>query len=266
MTVEGRSKRTNTACCRPITPGMDFRENHWDRMSLLRLRYHPTMRLPTDSCIPYSHTALAPSFTLTKTGIAIYAPVGLGSLEIQVDEKYIRHLEFPFAGLQSAPPPQHLHLTDREVAELASADPLNTKVCVAAVGTDQRQAEINDYGQLGRNSRLVIQISSDGPAAPAPTFSPGLKLKHRLNMFSHKHDSFQPSVVSQASSAGGYKDLEVIKGIAVGQEQQDNSWIVILNSYRASSPKLTGIEVRTDLLALMSRALRCVCRSLAVER
>ena len=246
MTTEGRSKRTNTASCRLITPGMDNKENHWDRMSLLRLRYHPTMRLPRDPFIPYSYTAVAPSFSVTRNGIAVQAPVGLGSLEIQVDGKYVHHLEYPFMGAQASPPPQCLQLTTEEIAGLASADPANSKISITAVGTDQRQAEIEDYGQLCRGSRLVIQTSGEGPAPPIPTSTNVPKWKQTLEKLSAKNrkgQQLQPTPTAQAGTGSSRDQIEVIKGVSVGQEKQENTFMIVLNSHQGGMPRLVKVEV-----------------------
>ena len=244
MTTEGRSKRTKTPNCRLITPAIDNRENHWDRMSLLRLRYHPTMRIPNDPFIPYPYTAMAPTFSVTKEGIAVHAPVGLGSLEIQVDGKYVYHLEYPFVGPEPAPPPQNLHFTTKQIAELSSVDPTISRVSITAVGTDQRQAEIEDYGQLCRGSRLIIQKSGNGPAAPIPTSTPGSKFKKTLDRISNKNKSdFEPVPTTPGGRGPGYGQIELIKGISLGQEKRENTWVTLLNSHQGRRPRLAKIEV-----------------------
>lgn len=287
MVREAHSKRTNTSSCRCITPAIDCRENHWNRMSLLRLRYHPTMRLPNDPFIPYHYTAVAPAFSVTKDGIAVFAPVGLGSLEVQVDGRYVHHIEFPFAGPNPQAPPQNLRFTSSDIKELAKiSDGLEKhKITLTAVGTDQRQAEIEDYGALSRGSRLVIQVTPEGPQKPVPTGtssaggaqatvgpthaggSSGSKFFSKLDKFANKHGlgnltagmpipgGAQGKVLHGQTSATGPGQIEVIKGIHVGQEKAENTWLVVLNSHQGNRPKLVKIEVSSSL-----RKLRLVCK------
>lgn len=251
MTNEPRSKRCNTSGCRPITPAMDDKENHWNRMSLIRLRYHPCLRLPRDPYIPYAYTRIAPSFAAVKDGLSVKAPVGLGSVELQVDDRYVSHIEFPFFGRNSAPPPQEYLLSTSHIAELISADPTKRKVTLTAVGTDQRQAALQDYSELCRTSRMVVDISEEGPAAPIPTASASSLFKKSLSKFGSKHSHAGTSngyaVASSAGSSG--RKLEVMKGIAVGSEKPQNpSFQVILNSVKGTRPRLVKVDVRNSLM------------------
>lgn len=241
MTLEGGSKRCKTSSCRPITPRMDEKENHWNRMSLIRLRYHPCLRLPRDPYIPYQYTAMAPSFAVIKDGISVKGGVGLGSIEIQVDGQYVTHLEFPFYGAKASPPPQDYILTTPHIAELIHGDPKKRKVTITAVGTDQRQAELQDYSELSRTSKIVVDISQDGPAAPIPTSSAfKSKLKLELGKFGKRHDNH---VASTSSSTHG-KTMEVVKGIPVGSEKPQNpSFQFVFNSVKGSKPLLTRVDV-----------------------
>lgn len=258
MTTEGRSKRTKTDRCRCITPSMDNKENHWNRMSLMRLRYHPTMRLPRDPYIPYQYSAVAPTFAITNDGISVSAPNGLGSIEFQVDGQYVKHLEYPFVpsqggekdGSASRPPPQQIQLSTSEIGELASVDPLSRKVTITAVGTDQRQAEIEDYGNLLKTSRLVIKTSPEGPAQPVPTSSPADKLKQKLSKFtggsSRSSGHMSPTALAHThneKATAGPGEMVVIKGLPVGQEKKDNTWMTILNSHQGQRPKLVKVDV-----------------------
>lgn len=244
MTNEGCSKRTKTDCCRPITPQMDDKENHWNRMSLIRLRYHPTMRLPRDPYIPYHYAAMAPTFAITKEGVSVHAPVGLASIEIQVNGTYVNHLEYPFASHDAPPPPQDVQLTTRQIADLASADPKNTKISVTAVGTDQRQAEIEDYGQLCKESRMIVKTSPEGPAPPIPTASAGGKFKRAFNKLANK-DGHHAEIVPHPGHGvkPGDGEMEIIKGISVGQEKRENTFITVLHGFQGGRPKLVRIEV-----------------------
>lgn len=253
MTNEARSKRCNTSGCRPITPKIDDKENHWNRMSLLRLRYHPCLRLPRDPYIPYAYTRIAPSFAVVKDGLSVKAPVGLGSLELQVDDRYVSHIGFPFYGQNNGPPPQDYLLTTSHIAELIGADPTKKKVTLTAVGTDQRQAELQDYSELSRTSRMIINVSEEGPAAPIPTASASSLFKKSLSKFGGKHSHAHAGnghASAAASSSSGPKTLEVIKGISVGSEKPQNpSFQVVLNSVKGHRPRLIKVEVSADYLA-----------------
>ncbi|KAK9894192.1 hypothetical protein P389DRAFT_198278 [Cystobasidium minutum MCA 4210] len=247
MTNEARSKRCNTSGCRPITPKIDDKENHWNRMSLLRLRYHPCLRLPRDPYIPYAYTRIAPSFAVVKDGLSVKAPVGLGSLELQVDDRYVSHIGFPFYGQNNGPPPQDYLLTTSHIAELIGADPTKKKVTLTAVGTDQRQAELQDYSELSRTSRMIINVSEEGPAAPIPTASASSLFKKSLSKFGGKHSHAHAGnghASAAASSSSGPKTLEVIKGISVGSEKPQNpSFQVVLNSVKGHRPRLIKVEI-----------------------
>lgn len=243
MTTEGRSKRCNTSGCRLITPQMDDKENHWNRMSLMRLRYHPCLRLPRDPWIPYQYTRIAPTFAVIKDGVSVKAPVGLGSIEIQVDDRYVSHLEFPFFGQNSNPPPQEYTLTTAHIAELIGADPTKRKVTITAIGTDQRQAELLDYSELCRTSRMTITVSEEGPSAPIPTSSPGGIFKKSLSKFTNKH-SQMPPVNGHHGASSSAATMEVVKGISVGSEKPQNpSFQVIFNSVKPHHPLLVKVEV-----------------------
>jgi hypothetical protein len=137
--------------------------------------------------IPYPFTRIAPSFAVIKDGLSVKAPVGLGSLEIQVDGQYVSHVEFPFFGGHNQPPPQEYVLTTQHLGSLAKVDPTKRKVTLTAVGTDQRQAELEDYSELCRTSRMVINISEEGPAAPIPTSSANHKFRFGLNKLGRRH-------------------------------------------------------------------------------
>lgn len=250
VTAEGRSKRCNTSGCRQIAPGMDDKENHWDRMSLLQLRYHPTMRLPRDPLIPYQYTRVAPFISVVKDGVSISAPVGLGSIELSVNDRFVKHIEFPFFDSNSALPPQTYHLTTEEIKRLCQTDIASCKLTVTACGTDQRKAEIQDYSRLLKGSRLVITTTAEGPAAPVPTSSRSSstsKLKRFAQKHLHQGDSASASATTVARSDG--RDLrpgqfEAIKGIPVGSEKPQNpSFLTIFNSHQSSRPKLVKVEV-----------------------
>lgn len=248
MTMEGRSKRCKTAGCRPITPQIDDKENHWNRMSLMRLRFHPCLRLPRDPYIPYQFTRIAPSFAVIKDGINVKAPVGLGSIEFQVDDRYVSHIEFPFFGRNSNVPPQDYTLTTAHIAELVHCDPTKTKVTLTAVGTDQRQAELQDYSELSRTSRMVITISEEGPSVPIPTSGPSSIFKRGLSKFAEKHQHTSGS----NGHTSGSKTVEVVKGIAVGSEKPQNpSFQVILNSAKSHHPRLVKVEVGAIIACLL---------------
>lgn len=243
MTAEGPSKRCHTSGFRPITPKMDDKENHWNRMSLVRLRFHPCLRLPRDPQIPYHFTKMAPAFSITKDGVHIKAPVGLGSIELQVDGRYVSHVEFPFFGNNTNPPPQDYTLTTSHIAELIVADPTEKKVTVTAVGTDQRQAELQDYSDVSRNSRMTITISEEGPSAPIPTSSASHLFKKSLSRFGHKS---LPTPTSHSSNghASGAQTMEVVKGIALGSEKPQNpSFQVVFSSVKPHHPRLVKVDV-----------------------
>lgn len=251
MTTEAKSKRTRTDSCRLIVPAMDDKENHWHRMSLMRLRYHPTMRLPRDPQIPYTYDAIAPSFSVIDDGVVVTGAVGLGSIEVQVDGSYRKHVEFPFCGRQSQPPPQTLRLTTAEITKLIDRDPGSCKVTIEAIGTDQRQAEIQDFGALCRGSRLIVHITSNDPAAPIPTASvtTSSKLKQSLGRLTHRDspsgNASCPIPIVSHGEAKGPDQLQVIKGIPVGQEKPQNpAFMVVLNSCQPTSPKLVKVDVR----------------------
>ncbi|KAL7007272.1 hypothetical protein EMMF5_003111 [Cystobasidiomycetes sp. EMM_F5] len=229
---------------------MDDKENHWHRMSLMRLRYHPTMRLPRDPQIPYTYDAIAPSFSVIDDGVVVTGAVGLGSIEVQVDGSYRKHVEFPFCGRQSQPPPQTLRLTTAEITKLIDRDPGSCKVTIEAIGTDQRQAEIQDFGALCRGSRLIVHITSNDPAAPIPTASvtTSSKLKQSLGRLTHRDspsgNASCPIPIVSHGEAKGPDQLQVIKGIPVGQEKPQNpAFMVVLNSCQPTSPKLVKVDI-----------------------
>ena len=248
---EGKSKRCNSNSCRPFTTSMDDKENHWNRMSLISLRYHPTMRIPNDPYIPYQYTQMAPTFLTMKDGVSIRAPVGLGSVEFEVEGRYVAHLEFPFFGSSPNAPPQSYHLTTEQIGQLIKSDPSKCKVTIHAIGTDQRSAQVQDYSQLQKGSRLVITTSPEGPAQPIPTSSStaGSKFKRGLDKFAQKHlgqslSAPGPTPTVSHGIPAGPGQMEVIKGIAVGQEKPQNpSFLTILNSYQGSRPKLVKIDI-----------------------
>lgn len=245
MTAEGPSKRCKTSGFRPITPKTDDKENHWNRMSLIRLRYHPCLRLPRDPWIPYHFTKIAPSFSVVKDGVHIKAPVGLGSVEIQVDDRYVSHIEFPFFGRNHSPPPQEYILNTSHIAELISGDPTKKKVTLTAIGTDQRQAELQEYSELSSTSRMVITISEEGPASPIPTTSASSIFKRGLGKLGHKHAAASTSAGNGLNGhATGSKTMEVVKGIAVGSEKPQNpSFQTIFSSVKPHHPRLVKVDV-----------------------
>lgn len=253
MSREGRSKRCQSNGCRPFTSVMDDKENHWNRMSLISLRYHPTMRLPNDPFIPYQYTQMAPTFMTMKDGVSVHAPVGLGSIEFEVDDRYVAHLEFPFYGRAPAAPPQTYQLTTEHISQLTKRDPSQHKVTIHAIGTDQRSAQIQDYRQLLKGSRLVIQTSPEGPAAPVPTASSSSKFRRGLDKFAQKHlgqsiNRSSPSPVISFGGKPGPGQMEVIKGIPVGQEKpQNHSFLTVLNSHQGSRPKLVKVDIHAGL-------------------
>lgn len=216
-------------------------------MSLLRLRYHPTMRLPSDQDIPYQYTAIAPSFSVIKDGIAVHAPSGLGSVEIQVNDRYKTHIEYPYCGLSChQPPPQTIHLTHEHIARLCGADPTSCKVTIEAIGTDQRQAEIADYGELCRSSRLIVNVTSQNPAAPAPTSTTTsnklMRALHKLGS-NDRPTSTSSAVIADATTAGPGQ-MAVITGIQVGQANPQNpAFLHVFNSHRDAKPKLAKVTI-----------------------
>ncbi|OZJ03266.1 hypothetical protein BZG36_04908 [Bifiguratus adelaidae] len=77
----------------PLPPSAE-EGSHWHRLDIIRLRYHPCFRLPSDVLPPYASSPLASEFIPLDSGLRISAPAGLTMLEIWVDGRYNRHYEF----------------------------------------------------------------------------------------------------------------------------------------------------------------------------
>ncbi|CAM0135928.1 unnamed protein product [Umbelopsis sp. WA50703] len=78
----------------PIPPH-DEEGSHWHRVDMLRLRFHPTFRIPQDGYwAPKSD--MGPSIVpLEHSKIAIKAPAGLSMVELLVNGSYRTHFEWP---------------------------------------------------------------------------------------------------------------------------------------------------------------------------
>ncbi|KAK9760149.1 hypothetical protein K7432_016123 [Basidiobolus ranarum] len=79
---------------RPILPNaQDEAGSHWHRTDVVRFRYHPCFRLPTDpySAPPPSEGA---SFLAMDNGVLIKSPAGLSMIEYHINGRYSTHVEF----------------------------------------------------------------------------------------------------------------------------------------------------------------------------
>ncbi|RKP38407.1 putative peptidase family-domain-containing protein [Dimargaris cristalligena] len=164
----------------PITP-TDEAGAHWHRLDIIRLRYHPCFRLPTDTlALPASNTPRDTTVYALEDGVFIKNPLGISMVEVWVNDRYRFHLEYtdesaaPRNGPARAPaailpsPGNPLKLNESNAAtptqlilpysELQQRGGWSSEdhVTLCAVSVGQQDTKVEDFQDFTSKHSLVI--------------------------------------------------------------------------------------------------------------
>ncbi|ORY03376.1 hypothetical protein K493DRAFT_70962 [Basidiobolus meristosporus CBS 931.73] len=128
---------------RPILPNaQDEGGSRWHRTDVIRLRYHPCLRLPMDP--PPASTDQGASFLTMDNGVLIQSPAGLSMIEYHVNDRYSTHVEFV---RDDIPHPTELMIELNEISSRLNMKP-SDKLRMVLVSTNQQINELDDVQEF----------------------------------------------------------------------------------------------------------------------
>ncbi|GAB5586797.1 hypothetical protein Unana1_01697 [Umbelopsis nana] len=142
----------------PIPPH-DEEGSHWNRVDMLRLRFHRAFRIPEDGhWAPRSN--VGPTFApLEHNMIAITSPAGLSMVEMIVNGSYRMHLEWPEPNEQ----PTSYQLDIDHVKKQANCGP-HERLRLEVTSCNTQSTDIDDVDTFLRNHIVVL------PGVPGTVF------------------------------------------------------------------------------------------------
>ncbi|KAJ1925262.1 hypothetical protein IWQ60_004667 [Tieghemiomyces parasiticus] len=155
----------------PITPE-DEAGSHWTRVDMIRLRYHPCLRLPTDAlALPARNAVTDSTLYAVEEGILVKNPVGISMVEIWINDRLKGHLEYvdgdhhaatpalpPRPGSATAQPvvtPTQLTLTRQMIFNKAPWQ-AGDRVTLDVVSVAQNSSQIPDFERFLGEHRVTI--------------------------------------------------------------------------------------------------------------
>ncbi|KAJ1655982.1 hypothetical protein IWQ61_004369 [Dispira simplex] len=136
----------------PITPG-DEGESYWHRTDIIRLLFHPCLRLPTDPpALPPALSKAASSFYAVDKGILVTNEAGIASLEIWVKNQLVGHLEYYKTYTR---PLTQVVVTIEELRRHATWK-AGDKVCLTAFAVSQSRDNIEDLDRFESQHRVSL--------------------------------------------------------------------------------------------------------------
>ncbi|KAI7858217.1 putative peptidase family-domain-containing protein [Circinella umbellata] len=137
--------------------------SHWHRVDIVRLRFHPAFRIPSDGPVGSPHP-IGPSFIpLDQENIELSAPAGLSMLELSVNGRYRTHLEFIEKEQQST----RIALSIQQLKQQCQCKP-NDQLGLEATSINQQTKTIDNVDTFLRNHSVQLPgikgsvIKSDG--------------------------------------------------------------------------------------------------------
>ncbi|RUS32297.1 Jacalin-like lectin domain-containing protein, partial [Jimgerdemannia flammicorona] len=135
---------------------------HWHRVDTLRLRFHPSFRLPLDlSRSPHKdHT---PTFIPLDSGLEIHAAAGLVMVEFELDGRYKTHIEFPNQNGQ----PTRLPFSEDDLWRRVGVKPGSGRLRIEATASNTHSAAIGDVTAFFKDRVVTIPGGKCIKSAPA---------------------------------------------------------------------------------------------------
>ncbi|KAI9493023.1 putative peptidase family-domain-containing protein [Zychaea mexicana] len=146
----------------PIPPE-DEAGSHWHRVDIVRLRFLPAFRLPSDGPVGKPHP-MGPSFIpLDQEQIELSAPAGLSMVELIVNGRYRTHFEY----VDADGPVQQLLLSLQQLKQQCNCKP-NECLRLEATTKNQQTEVIDDVDRFLREHTVQLPgiqgvvVKSDG--------------------------------------------------------------------------------------------------------
>ncbi|MCJ1452749.1 hypothetical protein MMC28_003092 [Mycoblastus sanguinarius] len=130
----------------------------WHRLDVLRFKYHPCFRLPTDSLLnPDESIQVWPA---DNGKLLITAPTGVAFIEIFAngDDTCRAWLEYSNGDAQSGGPPRQIVLTETDLKARLTDERKSKKLKIKIFSTGQGRIEVDDFCQLVKSKNHVVKL------------------------------------------------------------------------------------------------------------
>lgn len=206
-------------------------ECNWHRLDILRLRYHPCFRLPSDDPVMSQDDSIQ-CYPISDGNVLFAAATGISHIEIRLDGEPLckQFFEYINVGLRANALPRQVKLSEAEIRAKLPEDKKKGKLHLEVFCGGSRSIKIDDVGEILSKAYTVTlpQIRQ------APKKDEGLTMNTYNNVM---------GLTQNLTKRQGFKSFK----LGASQQQDTQPFEVILESLTLQTKLLTSIKIFSGL-------------------
>ena len=202
-------------------------ECNWHRLDILRFRYHPCFRLPSDEPIMSQDDSIQ-CFPIGEGNILFIASTGIPHIEVRLDDEDLckQSFEFLSTGSKINALPRQVKLSEAEIQAKLPEDKKRSKIRLEIFSGGARSIKIDDMAEI-LSKKYVVTLPQ---IRQAPKKDEGLTMNTYNNVM---------GLGQTLAKRQGFKSLK----LGASQQQGTQPHEVILQSLTLQTKLLTSIKV-----------------------
>lgn len=202
-------------------------ECNWHRLDVLRFRYHPCFRLPSDEPTMSQDDSIQ-CFPIGDGNMLFSASTGIAHIEVRVDGEDLckQSFEYMSSGSRTNALPRQVRLSEAEIRAKLPEDKKKSKIALEIFCGGSRSIKIADVGEILSKAYTVNLPQT----RQAPKKDEGLTMNTYNNVM---------GLGQSMAKRQGFKSLKLGASLQQGTQEQ----AVVLESLTLQTKLLTSIKV-----------------------